>query len=96
MKVWNSGNHLWFRFVASTVVGEGVNTLIFYGVVLYGILPNDVLLTSILIGWFGKTLVEVVMLPATYPLVRYLKKVEGIDFYDYATNFNPFVSGQGS
>lgn len=95
MKVWNRGNHLWLRFVGSTVVGEGINTLIFYGVALYGILPNSVLLASILIGWFGKTLVEVVMLPVTYPIVRYLKKVEGIDYYDYATNFNPFVSGQG-
>jgi uncharacterized integral membrane protein (TIGR00697 family) len=94
MKVWSRGNHLWLRFVASTVVGEGVNTLIFYGVALYGILPNDVLLASILIGWMGKTLVEVVTLPVTYPIVRYLKKVESIDFYDYATNFNPFISGQ--
>jgi len=94
MKVWNKGNHLWLRFVGSTVVGEGVNTLIFYGVALYGILPNRVLLASILIGWVGKTLVEVVMLPVTYPIVRYLKKVEGIDYYDYATNFNPFIYGR--
>jgi hypothetical protein len=36
------------------------------------------------------------MLPVTYPIVRYLKKVEGIDFYDYSTNFNPFVFGQGA
>jgi uncharacterized integral membrane protein (TIGR00697 family) len=96
MKVWNRGNHLWLRFVASTLVGEGINTLIFYGIALYGVLPNNVLLASILIGWLGKTLVEVVMLPVTYPIVRYLKKVEGIDFYDYATNFNPFVFGQGA
>jgi uncharacterized integral membrane protein (TIGR00697 family) len=96
MKVWSRGNHLWLRFVGSTVVGEGINTLIFYGVALYGILPNRVLLASILIGWFGKTLVEVVLLPVTYPIVRYLKKVEGIDYYDYATDFNPFVSGQGN
>jgi hypothetical protein len=38
---------------------------------------------------------EVVMLPVTYPIVRHLKKAEGIDYYDYATNFNPFISGQG-
>jgi uncharacterized integral membrane protein (TIGR00697 family) len=94
MKIWNKGSHLWLRFVASTLVGEGINTIIFYGVALYGILPNNVLVGSILIGWFGKTLVEVVMLPATYPIVRYLKKAEGIDYYDYTTNFNPFITGQ--
>jgi len=93
MKIWNKGSHLWFRFVASTFVGEGLNTLIFYGVALYGILPGKLLLASIVIGWLGKSLVEVVMLPVTYPIVRLLKKVEGIDYYDFGTNFNPFASG---
>jgi len=94
MKVWNKGQYLWFRFVVSTVVGEGVNTVIFYGVALYGVLPNGLLLASVLVGWIGKTLVEVVMLPVTYPIVCHLKKVEGIDYYDYSTNFNPFIFNQ--
>jgi queuosine precursor transporter len=46
------------------------------------------------VGWIGKTLVEVVMLPFTYPIVCHLKKVEGIDYYDYSTNFNPFIFRQ--
>lgn len=94
MKIWNKGKFLWLRFATSTIVGEGLNTLIFYGVALYRVLPNSELLASIAVGWMGKSLVEVVMLPFAYPLVRYLKKVEGIDYYDYATNFNPFASGQ--
>jgi len=94
MKLWNKGRHLWLRFIGSTIAGEGLNTIIFYGIALYGILPGDVLLASICLGWIGKSLVEVVMLPVTYPIVRYLKKVEGIDYYDYNTNFNPFISGQ--
>jgi uncharacterized integral membrane protein (TIGR00697 family) len=93
VKIWNKGNHLWLRFVVSTIVGEGINTLIFYGVALYGILPDEVFFASIFVGWACKTLVEVVMLPVTYPVVRYLKRIEGIDYYDHATNFNPFVSG---
>ena len=94
MKIWNKGQHLWLRFLVSTIVGEGLNTLIFYGVALYGILPNGVLLASIGVGWIGKSLVEVVMLPFTYLIVRYLKRIEGIDYYDYVTNFNPFASDQ--
>jgi hypothetical protein len=92
IKILNRGKHLWLRFVASTVVGEGLNTLIFYGVALYGILPYQLLLQSILMGWALKTLVEVVMLPVTYPVVRFLKKVEGVDYYDFETDFNPFAS----
>jgi uncharacterized integral membrane protein (TIGR00697 family) len=93
LKIWSKGQHLWLRVVASTIAGEGLNTLIFYGVALYGVLPNEVLFASILVGWIGKTLIEVVMLPFTYPIVRFLKRVEGVDYYDYATDFNPFVSG---
>jgi len=88
----NRGKHLWLRFVVSTVVGEGLNTLIFYGIALYGILPNHLLLQSILLGWAIKTVVEIVMLPVTYPIVRFLKKVEGVDYYDYKTDFNPFTT----
>jgi uncharacterized integral membrane protein (TIGR00697 family) len=94
LKIWNKGQHLWLRVVASTIAGEGVNTLIFYGVALYGVLPNEEFFASVLVGWLGKTLVEVVMLPFTYPIVHFLKRVEGIDYYDYATDFNPFVSGR--
>jgi len=92
IKILNRGKHLWLRFVASTVVGEGLNTLIFYGIALYGILPNQLLLQSVLLGWTIKTLVEVVMLPVTYPIVRFLKTVEGVDYYDYKTDFNPFTT----
>jgi uncharacterized integral membrane protein (TIGR00697 family) len=94
MKIWTKGHHLWLRFIASTLAGEGLNTLIFYGLALYGVLPTNVLLASILVGWIGKTLLEVVMLPLTYPIVRYLKRIEGIDYYDYTTDFNPFASGR--
>jgi hypothetical protein len=44
-----------------------------------------------LMGWGVKTLVEVVLLPVTYPVVAFLKRVEGVDFYDRETDFNPFI-----
>lgn len=91
MKIWNKGQHLWLRFIVSTIVGEGINTFVFYGIALYGVLPNDLLLQGILMGWAAKTLVEFVLLPVTYPVVRFLKKAEGVDHYDYKTDFNPFI-----
>lgn len=91
LKIWSAGRHLWMRFVVSTVIGEGVNTLVFYGIALYGVLPNDQLVQGILMGWAAKTLVEVLLLPVTYPAVAFLKRVEGVDFYDYETDFNPFI-----
>jgi uncharacterized PurR-regulated membrane protein YhhQ (DUF165 family) len=59
---------------------------------MYGTMPDHILIQIILMGWTVKTLVEVAMLPLTYPLVRYLKKVEGVDYYDHKTDFNPFIT----
>jgi uncharacterized PurR-regulated membrane protein YhhQ (DUF165 family) len=91
LKIWDGGKRLWVRFVASTVVGEGVNTTLFYGIALYSVLPQRLMLRAILMGWTAKVIVEVVMLPVSYRLVAFLKRAEAVDHYDYDTNFNPFV-----
>ncbi len=91
LKLWTNGKHLWMRTIGSTFLGEGVNTLIFYVIGLYGVIPNDLLLRSILSGWLMKTLVEIVMTPVTYFVVGKLKKIESEDYYDRDTDFNPFT-----
>jgi queuosine precursor transporter len=91
MKILTSGRYLWTRTVGSTIVGELANTLLFYGIALYGVLPNDLLVGSILSGWIIKTSVEVIFTPWTYFVVRHLKRVENEDYYDINTDFNPFV-----
>jgi uncharacterized integral membrane protein (TIGR00697 family) len=94
MKVWTKGKHLWSRTIGSTIVGEGANTILFYVIALYAIIPTGLLVTSILSGWFLKVLVEVIMTPVTYRVVAKLKKVEGEDYYDTNTNFNPLIIRQ--
>lgn len=91
MKVWTNGKHLWARTIGSTVVGEFANTVLFYVIALYAVLPNDLLFASILTGWLIKVAVEVILTPWTYFIVRKLKKLEGEDYYDRDTNFNPFI-----
>lgn len=90
MKILQRGTHLWARFVSSTVAGEGVNTLLFYGIALHSVLPLRQLWLSVLLGWWAKVAVEVVMLPFSYAVVRFLKHAEGVDYYDRDTDFNPF------
>lgn len=91
MKIWTRGKLLWSRLIGSTVVGQFVNTTVFYVIGLLGILPTNALLQSILMGWFLKSGVEIIMTPVTYAVVRRLKTDEGIDYYDYSTNFNPLI-----
>jgi uncharacterized integral membrane protein (TIGR00697 family) len=91
MKIWTKGKHLWSRLIGSTVVGQLVNTAIFYVIALYGILPDRILVESVISGWAMKVLVEIAVIPVTYWIVAKLKKIENVDYYDVDTNFNPFT-----
>jgi uncharacterized integral membrane protein (TIGR00697 family) len=90
MKIITKGKLLWTRTIGSTVVGELVDSIIFYPVAFLGVWPTS-LVFKVLIGNYSmKVLVEVVMTPITYKVVKFLKKVEKEDFYDRNTNFSPF------
>jgi len=91
MKILTNGRFLWTRTIGSTIIGEGVNTAVFYVVALGGVLPTDQLFGGIFAGWIIKTLVETIMTPVTYIVINYLKKAEGVDYYDRGTNFSPFI-----
>ena len=78
------------RTIVSTIVGEGVDTIIFVIIAFYGIFPSNLLLNTILSAYLFKVIYEIVATPLTYLIVGYLKRVEGVDVYDQDTNFNPF------
>jgi queuosine precursor transporter len=91
MKVWTKGKYLWARTIGSTMIGEIGDTLIFYPIGFYGVLPNNVLLSAMIGGWVIKVLIEVLLTPLTYWVVGTLKKAEHEDYYDRTTDFNPFM-----
>lgn len=90
MKVAMAGRHLWVRTIGSTILGQGIDSLIFYPIAFYGIWDNPVLFAVILFNWSFKVGIEVLMTPATYATVGFLKRREGVDFYDDQTDFTPF------
>ncbi len=88
MKILTRGRWLWSRTISSTIVGQGLDTLIFLTGAYFGT-PSFVPI-MILYHWLAKAVIEAVATPLTYAVVNYLKKKEAIDAYDYETNFNPF------
>lgn len=78
------------RTIGSTLVGEGIDTIVFIMVAFYGVLPNDLLLAIIVSNYIFKVGVEVLFTPLTYLITGFLKKREEVDVYDRNTNFNPF------
>ena len=90
MKIWTQGRHLWSRTIGSTVVGQGVDSLIFYPLAFYGVWESDTLLVVLLTQWVLKVAWEVVLTPLTYAVVGFLKRREGVDVFDVGTDFSPF------
>jgi hypothetical protein len=90
MKLLTKGKYLWTRTIGSTIVGQAVDTFLFMGIAFYGVLPNAVILQIIFSFYLFKCGYEVVATPLTYFVVNKLKKAEGLDVFDYHTNFNPF------
>jgi uncharacterized integral membrane protein (TIGR00697 family) len=90
MKVWTNGKWLWTRTIGSTIVGQGIDSLLFYPIAFAGIWTFDTLLAVIAFNWGFKLLVEVVMTPVTYVVVNTLKRAEHEDHYDRHTDFTPF------
>jgi len=90
MKVWTQGKALWSRTIGSTVVGQGVDSLIVYPLAFWGIWEPSVVITVMVTNWLLKVLWEAVLTPVTYVVIGWLKRHEGVDVYDEDTNFTPF------
>jgi uncharacterized integral membrane protein (TIGR00697 family) len=93
MKILTAGKWLWTRTIGSTIVGEAVDSALFYPLAFYGsgIIPNDKLPAIMAAQFVLKVSVEVVFTPITYKIVAALKRAEQEDYYDRGTNFSPFT-----
>jgi uncharacterized integral membrane protein (TIGR00697 family) len=93
MKILTQGKHLWTRTIGSTIVGQGVDSLLFYPLAFYGVWSTDQVLTVMATNWALKVGWEIVLTPVTYLFVNAFKRGEGLDVYDERTDFTPFKTG---
>lgn len=96
MKVATGGRFLWMRTIGSTVVGQGLDSLIFYPLAFYGLAgwPPEQLWQVVLSQWLIKTGWEAALTPVTYWVVNFLKRREGVDVFDTGTDFSPFAGSE--
>jgi uncharacterized integral membrane protein (TIGR00697 family) len=90
VKILTRGRWLWFRTIGSTLVGEGLDTLLFITIAFAGMLPAVVLFEMMLAQYVWKVSYEIAVTPLTYLLVGWLKKREDLDTYDQGIDYNPF------
>lgn len=89
MKVATNGRWLWSRTIGSTLVGQGLDSLVFVFVAFFGTIPLAGLVTAMVAQWLFKSAYEAAATPLTYLVVGALKRREGVDVYDRETDFNP-------
>ena len=89
VKIWTGGRWLWVRTIGSTVVGEGLDSIVFIGLAFVGVVPAGALIGIMAGQWAVKVLYEAAATPLTYALVGWLKSREQVDTFDYQTDFNP-------
>ncbi len=90
MKIMTNGSKLWSRAIGSTVVGQGVDTIVFMSLAFLGTQSLGSVATLIGSAYLAKVLYEICAIPLTYAVVNSLKRAEGVDTFDYNTEFNPF------
>jgi uncharacterized integral membrane protein (TIGR00697 family) len=89
LKILTRGRWLWTRTIGSTVVGQALDTAVFVTLAFWGVVPGPALAGIVAGQWAVKVAYEAAATPLTYAAVAYLKSSEGVDTYDYATDFNP-------
>ncbi|MFC2037315.1 queuosine precursor transporter [Chloroflexota bacterium] len=90
MKVLTRGRWLWTRTIGSTLVGQGVDTVLFVTIAFAATLPWPLFWSIVISNYVFKCGLEAVMTPVTYRVTDFLKREENEDVYDTDTNFNPF------
>ncbi len=90
LKVLTQGRRLWLRTISSTLLGQLLDTALFVVIAFAGTVPNSVLVAIALSNYLFKCGVEILFTPVTYWITGWLKQQEQEDYYDRATDFNPF------
>ena len=91
MKIATQGRWLWARTIGSTLVGQGLDSLVFMTLAFVGTIPLTALTGAIVAQWLSKSAYEAIVTPLTYGAVNFLKKKEGLDTFDYDTRFSPLL-----
>jgi len=88
MKLRDREKRFSLRAIASTLVGECADSLIFFPLAFGGLMSAADLAKLMVLQVTAKTLYEVIALPITVRVVRYVKRKEGVSVYDDGISYN--------
>ena len=96
LKNRTQGRMLWLRTISSTILGQGIDSILFF-TIAFGVSGLWVVdgswapvFNAAVCGWIAKSVYEIVATPITYAVVGWLKRTEQMDAYDAPRSLNPF------
>ena len=90
VKVVMKGRRFWVRAIGSSLIGELLDSLIFILVATIAkVFPPELFWSLVLTNYFIKVIIEILILPLTYRVVKVLKCTEGVDVYDVGIKYSP-------
>jgi uncharacterized integral membrane protein (TIGR00697 family) len=90
LKVLMKGRMFWVRAIGSSLVGEFLDSFIFILVAsITGVFPAILFLNLVITNYLLKLIIEILVLPATYRIVNFLKRIENIDVFDIGVKYSP-------
>lgn len=90
MKIISQGKHFGFRAILSTMAGETADSLLFISLAFAGTFAFRSIIVMIATQALLKTIYEILILPFTAIVVKWVKKKERQDVYDHSVSYNPF------
>ena len=90
MKIRTHGKGFGTRAIVSTLFGESADSLLFFSIAFAGIFAWKEILIMIVVETILKSAYEVVILPVTTVVVKYIKRTEKMDVYDEGISYNVF------
>lgn len=91
LKIVTQGRYLWLRMISSSLLGTALDSVLFFHLAFLGKLPYPVIWELAFMSYGFRILYESIGSPAVVRLARYLKRIDGIDYYDYHTKFSLFT-----
>jgi queuosine precursor transporter len=90
MKIHSQGKNFGIRAIVSTIAGETTDSIIFISIAFVNIFPVNAIIIMIATQALLKTIYEILILPLTTAVVKWIKKMEKLDVYDKSISYNPF------
>lgn len=89
-KILLKGEFFWIRSLGASIIGEAIFTFLAFSVEFFGLLPLKTALGLMAVSFLTKAIINPLLVIPCSLVAKVIKKIEGIELYEFDVEFNPF------